>query len=275
MSVARAGREVVEWGMRAQYLVLIAGCGRFGFGEAPAGDGMPDGPRDVCDATPGADSVALYTFEGGSVADATGAHPGIAEGTLGVVAGRCGATAIEFSSSYVRVPDSPAFDLEAGAIELFVRTSTPAAGTEQGILSRDANGTDFDGHLSIGLAKNGQLWVRLQRMLGNLSVFRCSEPLPADQWVHVGVSFGGADGFGLWIDHVRSTTTTAMVTNSMVDCTTPHPYGIAGNDNTLVLGVLDFTAVNSDPNPVVVEPFTGGQLDQIHIHSQPKDFGVP
>ncbi|MEO8705206.1 MAG: LamG-like jellyroll fold domain-containing protein, partial [Kofleriaceae bacterium] len=256
--------------MSRLYLLVLTGCGRLGFetvGTETSDASVDAVPFDVCAATPVADTVALYTFEGSTVTDATGAHSGTKVGDVDQAAGRCGTDAIGFpAGTHVRVPDSPAFDLAAGSIELFVQTATPAVGDIQGILSRDAVGTDFDGHLSMALGPTGQLWVRMQRT-ANVTVFRCTAgSIPANQWVHVGVSFGSA-GFRLWLDHTQATGTTTEFDGGQVDCTTPHPFGIDGNDNTLVLGALDFTDANADPEPGTVRPFTGGQIDQVHLHS--------
>jgi hypothetical protein len=158
-----------------------------------------------------------------------------------------------------------------------VRTPTPVTGEIQGILSRDAVGTDFGGHISVALGPTGAVWVRMQQIAGGLSVFRCgAAPLPVDQWVHLGISFGPPEGFRLWLDHQPATGTSVLFEpgGSIEDCTVAHGLGIAGNDNTLAFGGLLFLAPNSDPAPAIARPFTNGQIDQVHIHSTAHDFGV-
>jgi hypothetical protein len=106
-------------------------------------------------------------------------------------------------------------------------------------------------------------------------VFRCSDPIPADRWVHLGVSFGGTGGFRMWIDHVEATVASAMFTSTLVDCTAPHTFGIAGNSNALILGALNLTAGNSDPDPLVLDHLIDGALDQVRVRSTWRDFSLP
>ncbi len=259
-------------------ILLVTGCGRLGFDGEPPVDGTIDAP-DVCDPAPTSDVVAMFAFDAQDlVADTTQQHPGRIRGAVTSLAGaRCGDAAATFADlSYVLLPASPAFDLSEGSIELFVRTPTPARGQLQGIVSRDANGTDFNGHLAIALNADGRVVTRLQR-IGPVQAYRCSDPIPADRWVHVGVSFGGTGGFRMWVDHIEVTATQAVFTTAPVpvDCTAPHPYGIEGNANALVLGALNLTAVNGDPDPVVLDHLVGGALDQVRLRSTWVDFSSP
>lgn len=270
----------------------LAACGRVGFdalagGDPPSGDAVtpdaasadaasPDANVDPCDPSPGPDTVALYTFDAADLgADATGRHPGASRGGVTAVAGgaACGTGALAgMDNAWVVVAPSPDFELAVGSLELYVRTPTPALGVEQGILSRDAGGRDADGHVYVGLADNGQLFVRLQTRDGE--AHRCTEPLPADRWVHVGVNFGGT--FALWVDHVLATAPTVMLNGSLHDCMVPHASGTVGNANALVLGAGAIFSGNDDPDPTPTgRYFPGGLLDQVHLRSAPHDFGTP
>jgi hypothetical protein len=272
--------------MRWTWLIALAGCGRFGFGpppleDAPAADGTVaddavvtgDAGFDWCEGVR-ADTVALYRFEPPApAADATGQHSGTLRGTASAVASPCGQGIALGAGGYVLVPDAPAFDLDTGSIELLVRvTSMPA--TEQALLTRDSEGT-ADGHLLIQLASVGNITVRMQRS-GAGSFSRCSPVLPLDTWVHLGVSFGGLpeQGFRLWLDHVESPVL-SFVDPSLgaIDCTAPHAFGLAGNDNALVIGASNALATAGNPDPPTTNSFTNGMLDQVRLSSSWRDFG--
>jgi hypothetical protein len=263
--------------VRLAVLLLCGACGRFGFGASEAApDAVPGPDARVADCDPevGADSVALFSFDDGLGTDATQQHAGQIVGAVTPGEPRCGTSAVDLAGGHIRIADSPAFDLNEGSIELFFRTPTPALDRLQGIVSRDANGTTFDGHLTIGLATNGQLWLRIQRMLNDLSVFRCSNaPLPVDSWVHIGASFG-PPGLRLWIDHVEQTGGTIEIFDSIHDCSLPHTFGIDGNNNALVLGGLLIVAPEGDPAPEPTDLLDNGSLDHVHLRSTWRDFSV-
>jgi hypothetical protein len=252
--------------------VLVAGCGRVHFetidgGGAPAADAVAaDGSELVvaCDG-PRADTVALYTFEAGPGLDATGQHHGQLRGGLTTVPSPCGVGLFLQDGAYVLVPHAPGFDLATGSIELLAMVPTLPPAGRQALLARDAKNQSRDGHLSLGLLPDGGLLLRMQTM--SITVTRCTEPVPAGAWFHVGASFGGDAGQGLrlWLDHVETTRTSAFDV-STIDCTIAHPFGIDGNDNALVIGGTNAEADEGDPDPAIEAPFTGA-IDHVRISS--------
>lgn len=268
--------------------LVLAGCGRFGFGEvdAPRTDAGADAEVDAgdgatavtaCDAVDEPDLVALYSFESGLGDELTGRHPAMPRGGVVAAAGRCGAYSAAFpAGAYLLVPDAPAFDLATGSIELYVRTPDPSRAENQALISRDANGLASEGHLAILLSTSGQLVARLQR--GGASYYRCHTELPADTWVHIGVSWGGAatEGFRLWVDHAQASLPSTMLDGAPITCTDAPPAGgIAGNGNTLVIGGSNVHAGDGSQEPVVDQFLVDGQLDQVRLRSSWRDFGLP
>jgi hypothetical protein len=267
--------------VRFAWVLAVAGCGRLHFDHAldagdPDASDAPGAGNDWCEG-PRTDTVALYTFDSGAFGvDAMGAHTGTLRGTATSVASPCGQGMMVGDSSYVLVPDSPAFDLDTGSIEMLMRLPVLPLSTQQAPLARDASGA-ADGHLLFMISSGGHALVRLQRA-GGISVSRCTDIVPVDTWFHLGVSFGGGDGRGLriWLDHVESTV--SNVSDPMLgelDCAAPHPFGLAGNDNALVIGAANSQGAESDPDPSVTIPFTAGMLDQVRLSSGWRDFGAP
>jgi Concanavalin A-like lectin/glucanases superfamily len=255
-------------------LMLMAGCGRLGFGatqsEPDAGVDAAE-VSDPCDPRVNDDTVALYAFDASLVGDSTTLHDAINRGATPSTAPRCGSGAAQFANGgYLRVADSPAFDLPVGSVELFVRTPDPSVGDLQGILSRDAVGTDFDGHFLIAFAASGQLFARIQHTPAT-HVFRCTvAPVSEGTWHHVGISFG-APGFRMWVDGALVTGTSLVYDNATVSCEAPHAFGIDGNDNALIIGALNYLAADNAPEPTVAAPLTG-EVDQIRIRDVWRDF---
>jgi len=266
--------------MRAAWVVVLAGCGRLGFGaaELPPDADVPDAPdgRTVeCDPEVSADTVALYSFEGDVGTDASGGHSGAQIGTVTSDGGRCGSHGAKFGGGFIRIPDSPAFDLPEGSVELFAQIARIDVGRSQGLISRDALNTDFNGHFTLALTEDGHLFVRLQR-IGNLSVYRCTkEPVPTNQWIHIGISFG-PPGLQMWLDHVEVTGTelTVFGGDAPVSCTEPHAFGIDGNDQVLAIGGLMVDSANGDPVAEAGDVLDGGLIDHVHLRSTWRDFSL-
>jgi hypothetical protein len=272
--------------LRWAALVLVAGCGRVGFdplSQVTGPDGAPgdggagaDGSVGPC-STVGADTIALYRFDASAdpYADATGEHDAILAFTGGTIGGPCGSALLLDTGNHLRVPDSPEFDLATGSIELRAWIPAPATGFTQAMLARDAVGTDFDGHVMIGVSPTGQPFVRLQRT-GGVEACRCGAPIAAQTWIHVAASFGGSasEGFQMWLDGVPQTGTTYADTSGVHDCTTTHPFGMDGNNNPLVIGATNWIDANDDPTPVGDGHLgDGAMLDEIHVRSSWRDFG--
>jgi len=236
-------------------------------------DVVVDQAIDECGTTD-TDTIALYTFDGALGDESSGNHPGFLRGNVSVGGARCGATSALFDTGYVLVPDSPAFDLATGSVEMFVRLSTTATADNQTLIARDASGTALDGHLLILITPGAELIARLQG--DGATHFRCASAFPTSKWVHVGVSFGGGatQGLRMWLDHVEATMPAATVDGGPVDCTSSTALGIAGNDNALVIGASNArNTTEGEPDPSISQHVIGGEIDQVHVRDTWRDFG--
>ncbi len=237
--------------------------------DAPA-DAPADASIDGCASCPVA--VARYLFDG-DLTDDGGAHPGAAVGSgLTFVPGAIGqAVRIPATgTTYVRVEDSPAFDLTAGAIELRFRFDAGAPARDLGLLSRDANGSVTDGHFSLRLGHDRRVVVRIQRMSDpTVQAYRCTaEPVAVAAWHHVEVSFGPA-GLAMIVDGAPADGASWTSAGGTVeDCTTAWDRGIAGNDNPLILGALTATSVDGTGMPVSAVA-NSVELDEVVVRAAP------
>lgn len=245
------------------------GCG----GECKTGSGCtePD-----CVYKVDSDTVALYTFSGSgnTVTDLTGMHPGTVVGTGATrVSGKSGCgNAMRFSPttpvSHVMVPDSTAFDLKQGSVDLWVRFDS-AASTNEGILSRDASGTTKSGHLTILRRCNGAISIRLQNTTNEGNV--CSKPLSVGAWHHVGVSFGGSQGIKLYVDGTLTNETADIICGTdTITCGTSVTTGIDGNDNPWVIGASSWNS-QEDVSTPVTQPLDG-RVDSVRISKVRRSF---
>jgi hypothetical protein len=230
----------------------------------------PDAPVDGCASCPVA--VARYAFDG-DLTDGAGDHPGAAVGSgLTFVPGAVGqAVRIPATgTTYVRVEDSPLFDLSAGAIELGFRFVAGAPARDLGLLARDANGSATDGHFNLRLGHDRRVVARIQRMSDpTLQAHRCTaEPVAVGAWHRVEVSFGPA-GLAMTVDGVLANGATWTGEGGTVyDCTAPWDRGLAGNDNPLILGASTTTSVEGTGMPVS-DVANSVELDEIVLWAAP------
>jgi hypothetical protein len=230
----------------------------------------PPPPPDGCASC--AMPVARYTFDG-TLADATGRHPGAAVGTgLSYVPGALGqAVRIpDTGAAYVRVEDAPAFDLPAGRIELRFRFGAGAPAEDLGLVSRDAVNSATDGHFSVRLGHDRRVVVRIQRMSNpTIQAYRCTAlPVAPDAWHRVELSFGPA-GLRLTVDGALATGTSwTDIGGGVSDCTAAWTRGIAGNDNPLIIGALTVTSAEGTGMPVSAVASTV-ELDEVALWATP------
>jgi hypothetical protein len=153
---------------------------------------------------------------------------------------------------YVEVPHSADYLLDEGTVTLWANID--ALGAEEGLFSKDSEGLDTGGHLTITVQPGGDVQVRLQST--TLSYFVNSTPISAGSWFHVAFSWG-PDGMALSID-------------GGIPVTDPYTGGTgttsggAGNFEPIALGA---GTINS--GDLVVTP-TGshfnGYLDDVRIY---------
>jgi hypothetical protein len=249
-----------------------------------------DGDASKCSIGPDEKTLMLLSFDQPldttmTIPDRTGDHPGTLRGdTAQQVEGPAGcgkalqipASATE--GSYVEVPDSPDWDLEQGSVELWVRFDVVEGGpTSRGIISRDAGGTNEEGHFSIFRACNGEIMARLQR--GGKSYLACSDPVEEGRWIHVAVNFGASTELQLYIDGGRAHGTSSVKFGDSSDpctvsgrCGSSTGAGIDGNSNPWVIGASAGSSEDGEATPTYYH--LGGVLDEVHVRSEPRTFGM-
>jgi hypothetical protein len=155
---------------------------------------------------------------------------------------------------YVRLPSPPS-------------SSTSNNGTEQGLLSRDAEGRTDAGHFGLFYIETGGLVARLQV---NQNHFICAEgPLPTGEWIHVGINLGTE--VELWIDGQQSTYTGTIPWKATdVTCETGVSGSIQGNNNPWVIGA--HSEESSEGSATPVDGHFPGTLDEIRISNVRRDF---
>jgi hypothetical protein len=256
-----------------------------GFEDAAAGDadigspeaGAPDS-SSRCNETVDTDTVALYTFNGSltlSVLDLSGRHTGQWEerGDVAAVPGprTCG-NARDLHGGYAVIPHSPDFDLMEGAVDFWVKM-VGSISQGQGLISRDAQGITFPGHLSITLNMDGYVFARIQ-IPGSTERYLCSAaPIPTDVWVHIGLNFGGMMATELYVDS-SSTTQTGTITGSRsastITCSSGEIANIVGNMNPWVFGAGSWNSNEGSADPVTDK--MDGLIDNVRISSVRRDF---
>lgn len=230
--------------------------------------------------------MALYRFDesdGSAIVDATGNHPGFVVGKEGTEWDRVDGpepcqralrfTPSETATPYAVVPNHTELDLSQGSIELWVRfDAPPPAESVDGILSRDANGTDLPGHFSFFRACDGRLVIRLQRS-DTQQLHLCSDPVEQDRWLNVGINFGGGP-VELFVDGAAAANTEPYACNPGKPgnpCGTGDEVseGLDGNTNPWVIGALNWTALEGSAEPV--QPLHGA-IDALHFRNTRQSF---
>ncbi len=263
----------------------------------PRPEGSACGPcaEDRCVAgtcvtrEPGSNAIlALYRFTeeepANVVRDAVGAFDGLIRGEPEFVEDTpklCGA-AIQFpigAGTFVEIPDDPAWDIEDGSVDFWVRSSPQGAGAHRGLVSRDADFSELPGHFGVYLDTEDRIVVRIQST--NDRMVLCSEEtLETNRWTHVAINFGRPEG-ELFIDGVEVSEASSgrqirapWVTNENFRITCGEGktlgLGITGNDNPWVLGASSHVSAEGAAEPI--QWFTGGAMDTLHISAVRRDF---
>lgn len=237
--------------------------------------GRPDGPLlTFCTSKIDADTLTLLTFESitsGAFDDISGrGHTGVMHGSAQQGAsGKPGCLkAAVFdgqADSYLEIANHPDYALAAGSVDLWVRFDQ---GGMAGIVSKDASGTNEDGHLTIFRGCDGSIVVR-QQLGGDQHFIRCSSPVSNGDWHSVGVNFGSG-GLELWVDGKQGTRTGALPCGETYVCGSSTETGIGNNSNPWVVGAH---AMNSDDGAAtpVRDPLAGA-IDSLRISKVRRAF---
>jgi hypothetical protein len=196
-----------------------------------------------------------------------GATPTTVDGPPG-----CGQALSIVGAMFAVAPLSTAWQLEEGSIDFWVRLpSPPTDASGLGIISRDASGQEFPGHLTASYLSDGRVVTRLQS--STTEVIRCSEPLDPDTWYFVGINFGPPD-LELFIDGVRAENRGVWNTGGTVyTCGEPLEIGLDGNNNPWVIGA---SAVGSNEGGYTdtKDFFSGGAIDELRLSMTRRPYGL-
>ena len=227
-------------------------------------------PQDVDDAT-----LALYNFER-DLSDATDNHPASYSGTEEpqyVDAGPGCDLGLAMSLQYhVYIDDSPAWDLDRGAIDFWLYPSGISDFDPYSILSRDADGTAFPGHITIYLAGNGSGRI-FARMQDGSELYVCSNYAPQlGTWTHVAFNFG-PPRVELYINGIlQDYTGFVPFYDQWVTCGIEGTHSIAGNSNPWIIGAS--ADVSSEGESNNLRGFAqGAAIDALRISNQRRNFG--
>ncbi|MEO1686431.1 MAG: LamG-like jellyroll fold domain-containing protein, partial [Pseudomonadota bacterium] len=151
------------------------------------------------------------------------------------------------------VEDASAFDIDAGALSVVFNADDVNA--NQGLFSRDSNGYDEGGHLSVWI-ENGEIVVRLQSDDGNTYL---RAPVEAGETTSAVIAFGqGAEG---------ETDGVKLFLNGELADSDAYSGGIGGNDEPLVIGATQRRS--GDGVADRVENVFQGEIHQIELYDQP------
>lgn len=233
-----------------------------GTADLPAPDALAapdllrtDGPQlTFCTSKIDADTLALLTFEStsmpGGFDDISGRghtgkiHGSAQQGASGKPGCLKAAVFDGQADSYVEIADHTDFKLASGSVDLWVRFDK--AGTA-GIVSKDASGTNEDGHLTLFRACDDSIVVR-QQLGGDQHFVQCSAPVSSGDWHSVGVNFGPG-GLELWIDGQQSTRSGALPCGESYVCGSSTETGISKNSNPWVLGAHAMNSTDGAATP--------------------------
>ena len=232
---------------------------------------VPGNTAPVATDDPGAYSAALLALNplsywrlgdgAGSAADIgtsgnAGTYTGGTLGQAGAITGDSDTTVYfdAASSEYVAISHANDYLLDNGTIQLWFNADTAATGDLQHLFSKDSQGNDTGGHLSIYLTASGRLETRFQS--DSASYFVTSPAaVTAGQWHHVAFSFG-AGGMALYLDG-------ALVDTDGYAGGTGATSGDIGNFDPIAIG--GGTQTSDDLQITPVDQFFTGRIDEVAI----------
>lgn len=192
--------------------------------------------------------------QGSAIADEVAGNDGINSGGDTGVAGQL-TRAIEFDDNgYVEIPHHEDYLIDSGAVSFWFRTDN--RNQTQGLFSKDSNGYDDGGHLTMRLT-SGRVNVRLQST--NQSYEVQSGMINNDTWYHVLFQFGSS-GMKLYINGTLvddDDYTGGLGTSSGGD----------GNHEPIVVGANSWGSGNGVATPVQDE--MRGRVDDLRLYENP------
>jgi hypothetical protein len=152
--------------------------------------------------------------------------------------------------AWLELPASPVWSLKSGSIDFWIWVPVPEDDENAGgVVARgNANGSALD---ILYWYSSSRLSVRLRL---NGSSLNLGTDLPTEEWVHVGINFGGSTA-ELFANGDRRAAPALLDDWAMT------------SEGSWLLGV---PAGNADFD----HPFVGGALDELRISSQRRDFAL-
>jgi hypothetical protein len=245
--------------------------------EEAIADADASDATDAQEACPGdvaldANTIALYDFEdvvGTTIPDRSGRHAGEARG--GVVLepgpGACGSALQIHDGSYVFIPPDPAWQIEEGSVEFWVRLPATLPNATMAVISRDAHFTT-NGDFTVYVASDGTIVARLQRP--EATAVRCStRPAAPGKWTKVGFNFG-PQGTALYVDGEQGMGTKFM-DFIMATCGADAMGGLTGNDYEIVIGA-SLDRADAASTDQLAFALNGGAVDDVRISNVRRSF---
>ena len=164
------------------------------------------------------------------------------------------ATHFDGVNDLVEVPHSLDYLMDEGTVSFWANVDV--LGTTQSLFSKDSQGFDTGGHLTLDVQPGGQIRVRLQTATSDN--FVVSPPIAPVTWVHVAFSWGPG-GMALYIDGA------APVTDPYVGGLGATSGG-SGNFEPIAFGASTMVSDNFLVTPT--EEHLAGYLDDVRINNQ-------
>lgn len=192
------------------------------------------------------DTGTTATDEGTGANDGSYAGNAIS-GASGALHGDADTSAtFDGSGDYVEIPADPAYQLNSGTVQLWFNAAS--TGSTQTLISRDSQGYDGGGHLTINLTSSGQIEVRHQGTSDSVYV-TSGTTISAGDWHMVSYSWG-PDGMELYLD------------GQPVD-TDPTPRTLAGNNEPWTVGASQ--GGSGDGTADNLRDYFNGQIDEVAL----------
>ncbi|MFH1431724.1 MAG: DUF2341 domain-containing protein, partial [archaeon] len=158
--------------------------------------------------------------------------------------------ALEFDGGdFVEIPHSDDFLISDGTVEFWFKTDDPTK--DQGLISKDSEGLDTGGHLTISIDPASYVYVRQQNTVTEYILDSSTSTILADTWYHVAYTFG-SDGMKLYIDGTE------------VD-TDSYTGGLTGNYEPIALGAKTVRSDNLIIYPL--QSYLDGTIDEVRIYN--------
>jgi parallel beta-helix repeat protein len=227
--------------------------------DAPSATADPGGYLALLSAQNPTSHWRLGEINGTTAADIgaagnAGTYHGGALAQAGALAGDADGSVYFDGTEYVEIAHTNDYLLDEGTIQLWFKADGAANGDLQHLFSKDSQGFDTGGHLSLYLDESGRLEARLQSATSDYIV-TSSTVTSSGEWHHAALSFGSA-GMSLYLDGnlVDSNAYTGGLGTSS---------GGTGNFEPIIIG--GGTQVSGNLVATPVDQFFVGSIDEVAV----------